>query len=375
MQFTLSTKPLADALNLGVIPGNISKYFRVSCLAQLTASAKELRINLQASGICTEMTLRGQGDMTEEITAFVDCLTLKQIVATFEAATTTIEFVDGGVILHSGSSRCTLSQPVDSNDGQLARPSAPVEGAVANKIDLNNWKFIKNHQMFAIGLSFAHPIYTKVWMGQSGDVIVGDFDNSLFTFTKQGKLGRTCILTDTIINLFTSLPDGATIAESGNSYRIDVNTDGFSYVAELTPQYEDDPAVGSYRADGIMESAQRDTENCITVPKAPLDKFFNQAIILTSSNSNKVTLTLTGSKTLEIKDENVKSTFDVNGNCKDFTVPIELGQLSEIVSHVDKESMTMSPIYGEDETSVEGLVIWTDSLTVVVGAKDDGSEA
>ena len=372
MKFTLSTKPFSDALNLGVIPGNISKYFRVSCLAQLTASRNELRVNLQAAGICTEMLLKGQGDSDETVTAFVDCLTLKQIVGTFDASTTTVEFVEGGVALHSGASKCTLAELADSDDGELQRPKLPDDTATKVSIDMSDWKFIKDHQMYAIGLSFAHPIYTKVWVGEDGDVVVGDFDNSLFTFSKKNKLGKTCLLTDTIINLFTSLPEGASITPVDQSYRVDVKTDGFEYAAELTPQYEDDGDVGQYKADAFIETAQRDTSNCFKMPVAPLSKFLSQADILSSGTNNKVDLILEGD-TLEVKDDNVNVKFKVEGNCPNLTVPLDLEQFGPIISHVDAESVTVSPIYEEDN-EVAGLVIWTSDLTVVVGAKDEGAE-
>lgn len=364
MKFTLSTKPLADALNLGVIPGNISKYYRLSCLAQLTASKKELRINLQASSVKTEILLRGSGDSEETVTAFVDCLVLKQIVGTFDAATTEIEFTEGGLILHSGASKCTLPHLAESEDGELERPQMPAEGAVSTPIDRSGWKFIQSHQMYAVALSFVHPVYMNVWVGESGDVIVGDFDNSLFTFSKNNKLGKTCLLTDTIINLFTSLPEGAQIVPMDKSYRIDVKTDGFEYASEFMPLYEGENGTGSYESDAIFETVVKDEGSTIIVPTAPIAKFLDQSEILSTGDS-KIEFTLKG-KELHIKDENIDSKFGVEGTCPDFTITLNGDLFDPVISHMDSEKVKICPIMNEEES--QGLVVWTDELTVVLGS-------
>ena len=129
MNFTLSTKPFADALDLGVIPANISKYYRLSCLAQLTASKRELRINLEASNVVTEILLKGSGDSDETVTGFVDALILKQLVGTLESNTVTLEYTSGAIVLHSGSSKFNLPFLAESGDGELRSPQLPAEGA------------------------------------------------------------------------------------------------------------------------------------------------------------------------------------------------------------------------------------------------------
>ena len=366
MNFSLSTKPFADALNLGVIPGNISKYYRLSCLAQLTASKHELRINLEANNVVTEILLRGQGDVEETVTGFVDCLILKQLVGTLETNTITIEYTNGGIILHSGSSKFTLPYLAESTDGELRRPKLAPEGSPKVPVDLNDWKFIKDYQMYAVALSFVHPIYTNVWIGESGDVIVGDFDNSLFTFSKKNKLGRTCLLPDTIINLFNSLPEGAKITLMDKSYRVDVKTDGYEYASEFTPKYEDDGSVGSYAADAIMGSVVKDEANTFKVPVAPIVKFLNQAALL-STGSSKIQFAISGQE-VRIYDENVDCKVKYEGTCEDFSIVLNADLFKPIIGHVDAETVTMCPV--TIEGVVSGLVIWTDSLTVMVGALD-----
>lgn len=366
MKFTLSTKPLSDALNLGVIPANISKYFRLSCLAQLTASKNQLRINLQASSICTEILLKGQGDEDNEVTAFVDCLVLKQIVATLDSSTITLEYADGGVVIHSGSSKLTLPQLADAEDGELKRPASPSDNDPKMKLELADWKFVKDHQMFAAALSFVHPIYMNVWVGESGDIIVGDYDNSLFTFSKKNKLGKTCLLTDTIINLFNSLPEGAEITSKGDSYWVGVKTDGFEYASEFTPKYEGEE-TGDYKSEIFLGTVVKDATNSFQVAVAPISKFLSQSSLL-SSGSSKVQFTLTGNQ-LQLKDNNIDCKIPVEGTCQEFSIPISSDLLQPIMSHVDAENIRISPVVQEDE--VGGLIIWTENMSVVAGAMDE----
>lgn len=368
MKFQLSTKPLADALNLGVIPANISKYYRLSCLAQLTATRHELRINLEASNVYTELILKGAGDEDGPVVAFIDCLLFKQLVGTFEAATTTITFTEGAIILHSGSSDITLPFLADSEDGDLKKPQLPAADAPKVPIDLKDWKFIKDYQMYAVALSFVFPVYTNVWIGESGDVIVGDFGNSLFTFSKKNKLGRTCLLPDTIINLFNSLPEGANITLMDKSYRVDVKTDGFEYASEFTPKYEDEDNNGSYSADAIMGSVSKDNDNSFKVPVAQIAKFISQADLLSSTSEGKIEFTISGQELL-IKDENVSCKVKYEGKCNDFTILLNLALFKPIIGHIDSDTVTMCPAMMDGVPS--GLVIWTDSLTVMVGAVEE----
>ena len=369
MNFTLSTKPFADALDLGVIPANISKYYKLSCLAQLTASKRELRINLEASNVVTEMLLKGSGDEDTEVTGFVDALILKQLVGTLESNTITLEYTDGAIVLHSGSSKFNLPFLADSTEGELRRPQLAPENATKVPVDLADWKFIKDFQMYAIALSFVHPVYTNAWIGEAGDVIVGDFDNSLFTFSKKNKLGRTCLLPDTIINLFNSLPAGANITLMDKTYRVDVKTDTFEYASEFSPKYEDEDGNGNYAADAILEAVQKDTDNAIKVAVAPIAKFLSQADLLASSSDNRIEFSVAGNE-VRIKDENVDCKVKFEGSSKEYSIPLNSALFKPIIAHVDAETVNIAP--AEVEGEISGLTIWTDNLTVMVGALDEG---
>ena len=374
MKFTLNTKPLISALDLGVIPANVSKYYAKSCLAQLTATKNTLKINLEASLIASELILRGSGDVDETAVVFVDCLLLKQLVATFESATTTIEFVaGGGITLHSGSSKFNLPNMVEGTAVSLTAPSA-VADATSPSISINadDWKFIKDYQMYAISMSFVYPVYTKVWLGEDGSVLVGDFGQQHFTVSKKSALGATCLVSDTIVNLFNTLSEGATLTKIGKSYLIQYTSDAFTYTAEFTPQYEEDEGVGDYKSAVILSIFNKDESNCFDVPVAEILKRINQAELLASNADDTMTMSIVheGEKTLlKLKDENTKHEIPVTGNCKDFSVDFYIAKLKSVMNNIDEEVAHVAPIVDESGAA-QGITVWTKQVAVMVGGAE-----
>lgn len=372
MKFTCSTKPLIDALNLGIINQNVSKFYQKSCLAQLTATRRSLKVNLEAAYVVSEIHLKGSGDQDESATIFVDCLLLKQLVSTFDAATTTFEFVDGGLVLHSGKSKFTLPKMIDGQELELRSTSPVTPAAPVIDIDKSDWKFIKDFQMYAIAMSFIHPVYTRVWVGEDGDVLVGDFDNSMFTHSNKSKLGSTCLLSDTIINLFNSLPDGAKLTQLENSYLINVQTDGFEYASEFTPQYESDEGVGSYNSDMILEMMGRDDSTAVKINVAAINKFLNQASLLSSNTEDIITFSYSdGSVSLVDKNVDCKLPAEVDDgvDISDFEVDFKTVLLKSVISNFDEDEVMAAPMYQEHE--IVGITFWTKNMTTILAGVDE----
>ena len=71
-KFTVSTKPLIDGLNLGILNANISNFFQRSTMAQVTANKNTLVINLEAAFIYSEVEFKGMGTEDESATIFVN---------------------------------------------------------------------------------------------------------------------------------------------------------------------------------------------------------------------------------------------------------------------------------------------------------------
>lgn len=372
MKFIVNTKPLSDGLDLGVINANVSKFYSKSCLAQVTATKHTLRINLEAAFILSEIRLKGSGDSDTTETVFVDSLLLKQLVSTFESSTVTLEFSEGGLILHSGKSRFTLPKMMDEVDLELKVPKLPDYATDPIKINKDDWKFVKENQMYAIAMSFIHPVYTKVWVGNDGDVLVGDFDNSLFTHSKRSKLGNTCLLSDTIINLFNSLPDGAQLIQSDKSYLINVKTDGFEYISEFTPQYESDEDVGSYNSDiilGMMNPSQSESEFGSVKFNAPaVTKFLSQAALISSGSDDVIKFSIGEDSQLSLEDRNVNCKLAVTGNVQSaYSVEFKTALLKSVISNYS-EDVSVSPMIQGDE--IVGIVLWDKNLTTVIAGVD-----
>ena len=369
MQFTCSTKPLIDALTLGIVNQNVTKFYQKSCLAQLTATRHTLRINLEAAQVLSELILKGSGDEDTSATIFVDCLVLKQLVSTFEAPTTTFEYTEGGLILHSGKSKFTLPKMLDEAELELKAPSVPSSAANVIDIDKSDWKFIKDYQMYAIAMSFIHPVYTKVWIGEAGDVLVGDFDNSLFTHSSKSKLGETCLLRDTIINIFNILPDGAKLTQIDKKYLITVQTDGFEYASEFIPEYEEDEGVGSYNSEIILSMMDKDEANAVKFNVTAVTKLLNQAALLSSNSEDVITFAVSDSNII-LTDKNVDSKIPVTGTVStSYEVEFKTALLKSVVSNFDEEEIYVAPMKQEEE--VIGITLWTKNMTTILAGVDE----
>lgn len=366
MKFTVSTKPLQDGLNLGIVNANVSKFYRKSCLAQVTATKSTLTVNLEAASILSEIKLRGSGDEDTQAMIFVDSLLLKQLVSTFDTGTITLEFVEGGLILHSGKSKFTLPKIIDV-DMQLNTPTSDFNGSNLIPIDKTDWKFVKDFQMYAIAMSFVHPVYTMVWVGESGDVIVGDFDNSLFTYSKKSKLGSTCLLSDTIINLFNSLPEGAQLAKAGKSYVITVTTDSFSYTSEFTPKYEEDEGVGSYNS-SIILSMMKPSEACHKLSAAAVNKILGQVALISSGAEDAIKFSISDN-VLSLVDKNVDGKIAATGSdVPAYELDFKTALLKSVFSNYADEEVNVCPMSRDDE--IVGIIVWNDKLTTVLAGVD-----
>lgn len=373
MIFKVGTKPLTESLNLGVINANVSKFYRRSCVARICATDKELKINLEASRIASEITLKGQGDEAECTPIFVDCLLLKQLVNTFDSSITELEFLENGLVLHSGKAKFTLAREnadIDASEISFNAP-ATVE-SVSGGIDVNksNWKYVKDHQLYALAMSFAYAVYTRVWVGSEGDVLVGDFDQSLFTHSKKSNLPNTCLLSDTIINLFNSLPDDSKIYPVDKSYLVSVSTDGFDFRSQFEPEYEDDGEVGDYHSEIILNILTHPEKGYVKVDTAQLSKFLSQAELLSKSTEDKIKVSVTQNE-LILQDNNVQCKADIHkifDNIDEYDVEFKMASLKSVLSSYDSETICIAPSITEGE--IAGILVWDDNQTTVLAQVD-----
>ena len=338
MRFTVSTKPLKNALGLCIINANVSKFYSKSLLAQITASAGVLSINHAATSILSQVKLRGMDDGNSG-SIMVDSILFNQLVS--------------------------LPKLMDTSEAQLPAPESIGQAALesAEEVTKADWKFIKEHQMFAKSDSTVNPVYTYVWVSENGDVLVGDYVNSLFTHSTVSQLGETCLLTDTVISLFNNLPDGAKLVKHNSKYFISVNTDGFEYLSEFTPLYESDE-IGNYNADIIMGMMIPDDTAVSQVNVSDINTVLNQAALLSSDKEPQITCTFERNQ-IRFIDARVNCTVPTEGGP---TTPYELtfkpSALKAVISNCPEPKISISPTINEDE--VVGISVISGNLSVVL---------
>lgn len=372
MKFIVSTKPTKSALDLAIINSNVSKFYSKSCLAEVSANANTLTINLEAASIVSEVKLKGSGDTDEASTVFVDSLVLKQLIASFDSPTIIFEFTESGLVLHTGKSKFTLPKMTDDSDMALARPLKVLElsNCVNVDVDSSAWKFVKDHQMFAIAMSFVHPVYTNVWVSDGDDVVVGDFDNSIFTHSHKSNLGCCCLLSDTIVNLLMSLPEGSKIVRDpeSQSYIINGSTDSFDYIAQFTPKYESDPGVGSYNADMVLSMMPDSSDQAVTLDSDKISKLLNQASLLSTSSEDTITLSVRD-KQAWLHDNNVNGSVDIKPSCdwdkiKEYSVEFRTALLKSAMSNYSGD-ISIYPCMADDDI-VGGVVMKDKDVTTLL---------
>lgn len=373
MIYTVATKPLCDGLNLAIVNSNVSKFSQKSNVAQLSVKDGLLYVNIETDNVFSEASFKGGAEGDGSPIVLVDCLKLKQLVGTFDAPVTKIEFVDGGVVLYSGKSKFTLAKIIDVEDMELTRPNT--EGTVisTSDLDVESWKFVDDHQMFAIAMSFINPVFTRVWAGQDGDIIVGDMDNGIFTHSMKNTLDETCLLRSEVINTFASVPSGAKITKRDKSYIVSIETDGYTFCSEIKPDYEDNPKFGSYNADIILNMMVKTDDKAVKVNTPRILKSLSQSELLRSESidTHVVKVTLENGQ-MSFVDSSINCVVDVEGDTSAaYTINMKSKTLRSAISNLDEEVVMVAPAVNDESQEIVGLLMWTKNIVILVAGAED----
>lgn len=362
MKFQTNTKPFVDALALGIINANVSSFHRKSCIVQISADTTTLRINVESYRICTEIKLKGSGE-GEPARIFVDSLLIKQLASTFDSSTITLEFTPNGLVLQSGKSKFTLPKEVDSDEIELTPPGILTDTSTELSLDKEDWKFVKDFQMYAIATSFSYPVYTRVWAGEDGDVMVSDFNAGLFTHSKKSKLGSTCLLQESIVNLFNSLPEGTKIAKMDTHYIIKLTGDSYEYVTEFMPEYEGVDGMGKYSSELFLEMMKHENRPASIINVAAVSKLLGQATLLTTSSEDTLKW-IVSNNTLKLLDNSIDGNLTIEGDDSiEYSLEFKLDKLKQVISNYSSETISVAPVYTDDQ--VTGVTIWDNDLTTM----------
>lgn len=377
MKFVVSTKPLKNVTSLGIIKANLSKYYYRSHVVQITATRDTLKINIEAASIKTRMTLQGSGDSDTPVSVIIDCLMFKSLIDSIETDVMSIEFVQGGISIHAGTSKFSIPQLMDANDVQLNEPTDIYSATSTITIKPENWQFVKDHQMYALSVSEDHPVYTNVWVGADKEIIAGDYDMGRFTYSKYGDFDTTCLIPPSLVNLFTSIPEGSTITKVDRSYLLNVATDSYSMVTEFTPKYEDDDSVGSYNSNIILGTFKH-PDNYITVDVGSITKFINQTAIVKQSDLDKYLDFSVSDGILTLTNRTSHYSMDVS-SIQSYSVKFVMEYIKQVLVNLDSDTVNIAPMIrsgvdanGQTIERAIGCIFWTDNLTTVLAGQGQG---
>lgn len=367
MRFTLSTQPLKNATDLGIIKSNISKLYYRSGLIQLMIVDNKLKMNIEATGIKTTMLLNGSSSGEGDNGIIIDCTVFKKLIDSIESDVMTLEINPGNLTISAGTSKFTIPQVLDINEVQLVEPISEYNGTSEIVINPTDWKFVSEHQSFAIASldNCNYPVYTNIYVGDNHEVITGDYEKrSWFTRSTKGNFDGTCLLTPSLVNLFTSIPDGSKIIKVDKEYILNISTDAYEIITEFTPKYEDDPAVGSYNADVIREKLNH-PDTGITISVAPVLKFINQISLLSQNvYDNLLSFTV---KDCALTVSNTSNEYSATVDSDDeFTVNLQLDFVKSILSNFDADDISFSKL--ERDGKIIGLIFWSENLTMLLAA-------
>lgn len=371
MIFEVNASALKDAVNTGIINANISKYYKKSSITQIKAYGDHIELIVNYDHVITQLNIPGEGDFDSTSPYFVDSATFKQLINTIDCDIVFLDFIDGGIIISTTSSKFTVSNIVNTEDFELSAPSVDVPKLSKIPFDSEDWKFIKTNQLYALANNFLNPIYTMVYVGNDSDVIVGDYDHGIFTHSKKTSMQGPCLFKSDIINLFTSL-DGDpsvyinTITDPKHASYILTNTfDTYSYISEIFPIYEGSD-YGEYHADLILNTFE-ETQYACNADANAVYKFLTQVGVLSNSNDSVIQWKYQDS-TLTLSNKVCKCELPTDGECCDYTIKLPLDLLQSIFSKYIKysEPVNISPRIVDGD--FVGILITNSDVETVLAA-------
>ena len=364
MKFTVNTKPLKSALAITIVDSNVSKYNQVSTLVQLTMSETKLTVNTEAVAIRSEVAISGSGDGKSSI--LIDALLFKKLISTINSTQLDIEFTSDAVVVRTASGSYSLPKLIDASDANLNRPTSLTQDEINNAVEVekDSWKFVKSHQMYAIATTDEYPVYRYVFVGENGDVLVGDFTTSIFTHSTCKVLSENCLISESVVNLMNSVPDGAVIAKKNHCYVIYAKTDAFEYTSSFVPRHESDE-FGKYNQDIIIGIMSTFDKEHVTVNAQDITNVLNQAQIL-NSKLTKITMTV-NNDSITLSTDTMKSSIasEVRQNGT-YTLTMNPNSLRNVISHCTDEKLEIYPSMNDNE--LMGIIIVSGKLSVAVAA-------
>lgn len=366
MKFTLNTKPLKDSMNLGIISSNISKFFEKSTVIELTAVDDTLRINTQATSLLSESYIKGYNEGEDTGNAIVDCNLFKSLIGTIDSSEISLTFDENVLVVQSGKSRFNVPKLLNDEDGiSLDRPeSEDIESKFVGELHPSTWKYIQDHQLYAVADSQIQKAYTRVWVSTDRGVLTGDPTMSYFTYQPTSDLSSNCLISSTIVNLLAMLDEGSKLYQVDNSnYVVVADHDSFKFISEFTVEHEDENGIGSYGSDMIFDMILDESQKSVQISTSKLVGSIKQASLFATASDPLIYL--------ESNDKGVRLVND-NVNCRissdsymEYNIAFTVNDLDTVVNHMDGDTLDMSPIVKEGD--VVGIRFKSGDMIAVLG--------
>lgn len=352
MKFSLNVKPLKDAMDLGIISGNISKFFEKSTVVELSVTGSELQLNTQATSLLSEATIKGNNEDGGDAYAIVDCMLFKSLIGSLDSNTVTLDFQDTSVVVKSGKSKFNVPKLLtDEDDVSLDKPVSvnDLGNKFCGQLDVNVWKYIKDHQLYALASSMVYKVYTKVWVDKEQGVLTGDSENSMFTYYPKGDLQGTNLVSSTIVNLLSSLEETTKLySVDTTTYVACMSVDSFDFRAQFTVDVDGDSRIGDYGSDMIFNMVLDDSQSEVPVSKDNMYADIKRASLFSSAFNPTITLKADDNGVYLVND-NVNCCLNSDSSDIDYELVFNVSELDTVVSHMDLSDLSMSPVVKEGE--------------------------
>lgn len=370
MKFTLTTKPLKDALQLVIINGNISKFFEKSTVLQISVDGDTLILNTEATSLLSEARLKGSNSSGERGMAIVDNVLFKNLIGTIDTSEVSLEFDDNAVIVESGKSQFSVPKIFGEDDGvSIDKPAdeESVQSGLCGEVRPAIWKYIQTHQMYAIATSIMHRVYMRAWADKDRGVLTGNPETSIFTYQPQSDMQDCCLLTQTVVNLLSSLDDATKLYRKDETHYVaDMDTDSIRFRAEFSVDEESEDGIGVYDADMIFEMIFDESQEEVSIKKSKLLSAIKQASLFTTASDSFITVE-SGASGVKIKNGSADCLIS-SGSFSSYSVEFSMSDFSSVIGHMDGDDISISPIVKDDE--VFGLRFSSGKLVALLGSID-----
>lgn len=367
MKFNLSTKPLKDAMDLGIISSNISKFFEKSTVIELTVEDDTLRLNTQATSILSESYIQGHNEGGQGVaSAIVDATLFKSLIGTIDASEIGLTFGDNALVVTYGKSKFNVPLLLtDEDEVSLDRPKTDdLDSHFCGELHPDTWKYIQEHQLYAVAMSQIDKAYTRVWVSEDKGVLTGDPNLSLFTYQPSCDLVGSCLVSTTVVNLMSILDAGSKMYNiDDDNYVVVVDQDSFKFVSQFTVDHENSNGIGSYASDMIFDMVLEDSDNEVNIEANKLYGTIKQAALFVTPSDPLIYME-SGSDGLKLTNNNVDCKISSDASME-YSIGFTVSDIDTVVSHMGGENLTMSPIIKENE--VFGIRFKSGDMVALIG--------